>query len=57
MQLWTTMQRGAGFLCVLLTGPLVANASAGRDRFRQRDFQQHGDPLARSGVEVSDGII
>jgi hypothetical protein len=55
--LWTKMPRFSGFLRVLLTGPFVANANAGRDTFRQPDFQRRAYPLACSSVEIGTGII
>jgi hypothetical protein len=41
----------------LLIGPLVANARAGRDTYRQRDFPLRADPPACSRAEIGFGII
>jgi hypothetical protein len=41
----------------VLTGPLAANAQAGRDTLRQRDFPRHNDASAGSEVEIGVGII
>jgi hypothetical protein len=41
----------------LLIGSLVANARAGRDTYRQRDFPPRADPPACSRVEIGFGII
>jgi hypothetical protein len=43
-------------VCVL-TGPLVANARAGRDRFLQPDFPQRTDTPACPRVEIAIGVI
>lgn len=41
----------------LLIGPLVANASAGRDTFSHLDFQRRLDPPACSGAKTGIGIF
>jgi hypothetical protein len=41
----------------MLTGPLVANTSAGRDTFCQLDFPKRADMRACSRMEIGSRII